>query len=132
MQHPLPPSCAQLRLFDVATGQRLSEYSGHANASFKLGCCLSHDDSHVLGGSEDGRLHAWDLVEARQVARLQAHSGPISCLACDPKRPELLTASHDGAVKLWDAAKAAPSVGAAASAREAAAAAGPKSKRPRR
>ena len=76
--------------------------AGHVHQSYKLGCCLSRDDSHVLGGSEDGSLHVWDLVDARCVYKLRAHAGAVSAVSCDPSRDELLTASHDGAVKLWE------------------------------
>ena len=74
---------------------------GHQNESFKLSCAFSHDDAHVLSGSEDGSLHIWDLVEARQLARVNAHSGALFALACDPKRLHVLTAAGDGLVKLW-------------------------------
>ena len=85
-----------LRLLDKASGQVLCEYRGHSNTSFKLGCCLSNDDSKVLSGSEHGHLHAWDLVEGKQVLRKLCHSGPLVALSCHPKSSAVLTASHDG------------------------------------
>lgn len=30
---------------------------------YKLDSCLTHDDAHVVSGSEDGRVCFWDLVE---------------------------------------------------------------------
>lgn len=90
-----------LRLLDIASGQLLCEYRGHVNDSFKLSCCLSHDDSTVLSGSEQGALHAWDLVEGKQLFRRQAHKGPVVAVCCHPTNGTLLTASHDGTVKLW-------------------------------
>ena len=38
-------------------------YKGHKNSDYKLDSCLSHDDAHVVSGSEDGRVCFWDLVE---------------------------------------------------------------------
>ena len=38
-------------------------YKGHSNSDYKLDSCLSHDDAHVVSGSEDGRVCFWDLVE---------------------------------------------------------------------
>ena len=64
---------------------------------------LSTDDARVLCGSESGHLHAWDLVDGRQLLRHQAHTGPVVSLACHPKANMLLTASHDGTCKLWAA-----------------------------
>jgi len=90
-----------LRLLDKSDGQVLSEYSGHKNGSFKLSCCLSHDDAYTVCGSEDGAVHVWDLVEAKRVTRLSGHRQPVGGISCHPTRWELLTASHDGTAKLW-------------------------------
>ena len=38
-------------------------YSGGKNEDYKLDSLLSHKDSHVICGSEDGRICFWDLVE---------------------------------------------------------------------
>ncbi|KAL1515603.1 hypothetical protein AB1Y20_002222 [Prymnesium parvum] len=90
-----------LRLLDKANGQMLTEYSGHRNESYKLSACFSHDDAYTVGGSEDGSVHVWDLVDAKRVLRLTGHRQPVCGIACHPKRFELLTCSHDGTAKLW-------------------------------
>ena len=90
-----------LRLLDKASGVILCEYRGHENNSFKLGACLSRNDAHVLCGSEDGALHAWDIVEGKQISRVQCHRGAIVALSCHPKGEALLTGSHDGTAKMW-------------------------------
>lgn len=41
----------------------LFRYSGGKNEDYKLDSLLSHKDSHVICGSEDGRICFWDLVE---------------------------------------------------------------------
>ena len=92
---------ATLRLLDKASGQVLCEYRGHANERFKLEARLSRDDSRVLGGSEDGRLHAWDLVRGASLGTLQCHSGPLVSLELHPTSHAILTASHDGTAKMW-------------------------------
>ncbi|XP_076923160.1 uncharacterized protein LOC143585205 [Bidens hawaiensis] len=43
-----------LRLLDRTTGELLQEYKGHTCKSFKMDCCLTNSDAHVIGGSEDG------------------------------------------------------------------------------
>lgn len=43
----------------------LCRYKGHVNGDYKLDSCLSHDDAHVISGSEDGRVCFWDLVEVQ-------------------------------------------------------------------
>nr|XP_049614439.1 uncharacterized protein LOC125991005 isoform X1 [Syngnathus scovelli] len=38
-------------------------YTGHTMKGYKLECCLSCKDTHVLSCSEDGHVYFWDLVE---------------------------------------------------------------------
>lgn len=38
-------------------------YTGHKNQEYKLDCCLSERDTHVVSCSEDGKVFFWDLVE---------------------------------------------------------------------
>lgn len=38
-------------------------YTGHKNQKYKLDCCLSERDTHVVSCSEDGKVFFWDLVE---------------------------------------------------------------------
>lgn len=76
-----------LRLLDKDTGEMLNRYytlwsldstvpdyyihyftcsyKGHKSMDYKLDSCLTHDDAHVVSGSEDGRVCFWDLVEVK-------------------------------------------------------------------
>ena len=108
---------SRLRLLDKSSGTVLCEYRGHVNDSFKLSCCLSHDDSTVLSGSEQGALHAWDLVEGTQLGKVICHKGPLVSLSCHPKTAAVLTASHDGTAKMWLPTSKGPAVGSARSGR---------------
>lgn len=40
-----------------------ARYVGHKNQQYKLDCCLSERDTHVVSCSEDGKVFFWDLVE---------------------------------------------------------------------
>lgn len=42
--------------------------------SFKTDCCLTNSDAHVIGGSEDGFIYFWDLVDPSIMSSFQAHS----------------------------------------------------------
>jgi WD40 repeat protein len=46
-----------------------------------MDCCLSNDDAYVVGGSEDGYIYFWDLVDASVVASLRAHSSVVFILS---------------------------------------------------
>ncbi|XP_064387082.1 WD repeat domain-containing protein 83-like [Halichondria panicea] len=98
---------SKLRLFDKDSGEMLNEYSGHVNSDYKLDSCLSQDDSHVISGSEDGRVCFWDLVEGHLVHTLQLskkgdRKPPIVYSLCwHPTRPTLLSAGSHGPVTVW-------------------------------
>lgn len=42
-----------------------------------MDCCLTNDDAFVVGGSEDGYVFFWELVDAPVVARFRAHSSVV-------------------------------------------------------
>ena len=74
------------------------------NESAKVECALTASDAFVVSGSEDGRLHFWDLVEGgAPVASVQAHARGRTVCGVEPHRSEetLLTCATDGTIKLW-------------------------------
>ncbi|XP_074059595.1 WD repeat domain-containing protein 83 [Macrotis lagotis] len=91
---------SSLRLLDKDTGELLGEYTGHKNQDYKLDCCLSERDTHVVSASEDGNVYFWDLVEGTLVLTLPVGRGVVQSLAFHPTEPCLLTAS-EGNVQCW-------------------------------
>ena len=55
-------------------GEQLALYEGHKHESYKLDCCLTPSDGHVICGSEDG---------ARSRSRSR-RSCPIRAACCQP------------------------------------------------
>lgn len=51
--------------------------------SYKLDCCLTNTDAHVTGGSEDGFVYFWDLVDASVVSKFRAHTSVVKCFFFD-------------------------------------------------
>lgn len=45
--------------------------------SFKMDCCLTNTDAHITGGSENGYVYFWDLVDANVVSSFRAHSSVV-------------------------------------------------------
>lgn len=89
-----------LRLLDKDTGELLGEYTGHKNQEYKLDCCLSERDTHVVSCSEDGKVYFWDLVEGALALALPVGPGVVQSLAYHPTEPCLLTAMG-GSVHCW-------------------------------
>jgi len=63
---------------------------------------LTNDDAYVISGSEDNQIYIWDLVEAKNLAKLKGHQKEVCSLAVSPTSEGLLlSGSVDGSIKLW-------------------------------
>eukprot|EP00249_Psilotum_nudum_P015442 c25331_g1_i1 orf=837-3629(-) len=62
---------------------------------------ITSDKVRIVSGSDDQRVLVWDKSSAQVLEELKGHDGRISCvrMLADPC---VLTASHDGCVKMWD------------------------------
>jgi WD40 repeat protein/predicted Ser/Thr protein kinase len=49
--------------------------------------------------------YLWNLCRGDQLATLPGHEGTVTCAAFSPDGNRLATGSHDGTVKIWDAAQ---------------------------
>ncbi|EEF32303.1 WD-repeat protein, putative [Ricinus communis] len=88
-------------IYARSTGELLQEYKGHRCKSFKLDCCLTNTDAHVAGGSEDGYIYFWDLVDANVVSSFRAHSSVVTSVSYHPKENCMISASVDGTIRVW-------------------------------
>ena len=66
-----------IRLFDKGNGQLLQSYQGHSNQNYRIRSTLAFADAAVIGGSEDGCLYVWDLLDGTVLEKLRAHGGKI-------------------------------------------------------
>lgn len=57
------PILLRLRGTSLILPTLTARYVGHKNQQYKLDCCLSERDTHVVSCSEDGKVFFWDLVE---------------------------------------------------------------------
>ncbi|XP_024001648.2 WD repeat domain-containing protein 83, partial [Salvelinus sp. IW2-2015] len=89
-----------VRLLDKSTGEMLGEYTGHKMKGYKLDCCLSSKDTHVLSCSEDGHVYCWDLVEGYLTLKLPVGKAVVQSLSFHPSETRLLTAM-EGRVQVW-------------------------------
>ena len=92
---------SKIRLFSKDSGDVLATYCGHTNKKYRVSALLDPTDAYVISGSEDGRIFAWDLVEAKVVRELQGHRGPVVGLAVQPLGAFLVSASADCDLSVW-------------------------------
>src|SRR6266567_1335943 len=67
---------------------------------------FNSSNSMLAAGARDGVAHVWALPGGRELLRL-AHGAPVSQVAFHPKANQLVTASDDGHVRIFDVARAA-------------------------
>src|SRR5262249_11526142 len=92
----------RVQRWEVASGKRPGSALPATGASSTLG--LSRDDRWLLAGTQ-GNVSArlGDLTTNQLVGPLLPHRDELSALAISPDTRYLLTASHDGTARLWDA-----------------------------
>ncbi len=57
----------------------------------------------VVTTSADGTARTWSLASGEQRHVLAGHSGPVNCMAVDPKETQYVyTAGADWVIKCWD------------------------------
>ncbi|XP_060941342.1 WD repeat domain-containing protein 83-like [Limanda limanda] len=93
---------SKLLLLDKSTGEMLGRFKGHKMKDYKLDCCLTNKDTHVLSCSEDGHVYCWDRVEGSLTLKLFVGEAVVQSLSFHPTETCLLTAM-EGRVQVWGA-----------------------------
>lgn len=57
----------QIQILNVLTEEEINRYTGHSNSRYIIDNCIYysqyHDKNILISGSEEGKLHAWDMLE---------------------------------------------------------------------
>ncbi|RWS07893.1 WD repeat domain-containing protein 83-like protein, partial [Dinothrombium tinctorium] len=90
-----------IRLLDKDTGELLNVYKGHTNKKYKIESHFVNNDSHIVSGSEDGKLYIWDLIKCTLKATIiHENHRVVHSVSVHPTKNEILTAA-EGTVYLW-------------------------------
>lgn len=92
---------SKIRLLDKGNGQLLADFKGHKNTQFRITNCFGRNDEFVIGGSEDGNIFIWDLLENTVLANLEHHQKSLTSFQYNPKRQEFISGSLDGKIGVW-------------------------------
>jgi WD40 repeat protein len=76
------------------------------NNNAAVSVAFNSSDSLLASGTRDGFAHVWAVPGGRELLRI-AHGAPVSQVAFHPKANQLVTASDDGHVRIFDVARAA-------------------------
>jgi WD40 repeat protein len=64
---------------------------------------ISSDDTYFAAITDNNTIHIWDLKSEKIVETIEsAHYGPITDMAWFPKDPKLVTAGHDGYIRIFE------------------------------
>jgi WD40 repeat protein len=91
-----------IRVFDLDTLQLKKAWQAHDNSVFTLR--YTPDEKHLLSGSRDARLKAWDVsADFVKSAEVVAHMYAINHLEFSPDGKHFVTCSMDKSIKVWNA-----------------------------
>jgi WD40 repeat-containing protein SMU1 len=92
----------QISLYRLSTGHKLRNFS-HAHTAGVLSLVFARDGSQLLSGSFDGTARIHGLKSGKTLKDFRGHTAYVcSAVYTKDSVANVLTASADGAVKLWD------------------------------
>jgi WD40 repeat protein len=91
----------QIFLWDLDSGAKRSELSGHDCSVGFGGAAFSPDGQRLATAHGDGAIRIWDLQTGRIVQTLRRHSGLAIGVKYSPDGTQLASGGLDGTVRLW-------------------------------
>lgn len=96
---------AKVQLLDRTDGRVLNTFAGHINGAYRTRACFGYAEASIIAGDEDGRIWAWDLVNATVLSPdppPKVHAKVVTWVEQRPNDPgQLVSASADGTIKVW-------------------------------
>ncbi|KAF8836577.1 WD40 repeat-like protein [Paxillus ammoniavirescens] len=90
-----------IRIRNTRTGERLTQPLLHADLVRSI--VWSPDSRQLISACQDGQICFWSAPTGTQLGSpLQAHLGPINCMAISPSGSLLASASNDYTARLWN------------------------------
>jgi WD40 repeat protein len=88
------------RVLEVPRGPEWPAFVGGVESA--IHSIAVSDDGCVLVVSQGKHVQVLDLSRGKEIRKLSGHSDRIQCVTVSPDGRRALTASHDGAIRLWD------------------------------
>ncbi|MCX4471797.1 hypothetical protein OOK41_16030 [Micromonospora sp. NBC_01655] len=93
-------------LWNVRTGKRVVEVSGHSEWVLSVGMAVLSDGTSVLAtGGKDGLARAWSTRDGAPLVEIEAHRRPVNALSWALPRgrvPLLVTGGDDATIRVWN------------------------------
>ncbi|MBX2968035.1 MAG: caspase family protein [Cyclobacteriaceae bacterium] len=90
----------RVKRWDIASGQQVMEYSGHAKAV--LSYDLSKDGRFMLTGGGDGKVILWDVQTGDSIRTFKPHREPIFSIKFSNDETMFACSSWDATMRVYD------------------------------
>jgi WD40 repeat protein len=90
-----------VKVFDVASGQKLYELRGHTGETVDV--AFSPDGRRIASASFDRTIKLWDTARRKEVITLRGHTQGVLRVAFSPDGNLLASSGIDWTVRIWDA-----------------------------
>ena len=89
-----------LRVWDLASGRSVQQLQGHHAAV--TGCSFGGKDHAVVASSSlDGTVRLWQALPGVVIQAFRGHDGAVNAAACGVDGPQVLSAGHDGTLRVF-------------------------------
>ncbi|XP_016524039.1 WD repeat-containing protein 27 [Poecilia formosa] len=90
-----------VKMWDLRTMRCVRRYENHVNLSHACSSAFSPCGRFIASGSEDKCAYVYDIRASTYLHKLQRHSDTVLSVAFNPAKPELLTGTLDGKLRLF-------------------------------
>ena len=99
-----PTEDGEIRIFDAATGQMLTDIKGgHSDTVF--GVCFSPDGKFLATGAADKFVKIFDVPSGKYVKSFEGHTHHVMDVGWTQDGKKVVSAGADNIVKIWDVEK---------------------------
>ncbi|XP_053731885.1 WD repeat-containing protein 27 isoform X1 [Synchiropus splendidus] len=90
-----------VKIWDLRTLRCVRRYDNHVNRCHPCASAISPCGQFIACGSEDNCAYMYDIRSSGYLHKLQKHSETVLSVAFNPAKPELLTGTLDGKLRLY-------------------------------
>ncbi|KAG7230144.1 hypothetical protein INR49_009864, partial [Caranx melampygus] len=96
-----------VKIWDLRTLRCVRRYENHLNRCHPCSSAISPCGQFIASGSEDNCAYVYDVRSSSYLHKLQKQSDTVLSVAFNPAKPELLTGTLDGKLRLFQSSSGA-------------------------